>query len=140
MEIEEIMKEIVDAAYKIHTRIGPGLLESVYEVVLAKALENRGLAVRRQVPVAIRYDGIHIEEGFKVDLLVENSVVVELKSVEKMAPVHAKQLLAADGPPPGTADQFRSAHPQGGNSSNRECLCPATGFPLSSSSRLCVFA
>jgi len=93
VEIEEIMKEIVDAAYKIHTRIGPGLLESVYEVVLARALEHRGLAVRRQVPVSIRYEGIHIEEGFRVDLLVENSVVVELKSVEKMAPVHAKQLL-----------------------------------------------
>jgi iron complex transport system substrate-binding protein len=91
--INDITHEIIAGAYEIHTQIGPGLLESVYEALLARTLEDRGLAVRRQVRVAFDYKGIHIEEGFRVDLLVEEQVVVELKSVEKLAPVHGKQLL-----------------------------------------------
>ncbi len=92
-EINELTREIVDAAYGIHTTLGPGLLESVYEAVLARVLEGRGLSVQRQAPVAFEYEGIRIEEGFRVDVLVEKCVVVELKSVEKLAPVHKKQVL-----------------------------------------------
>jgi GxxExxY protein len=92
-EIDDITGEIVDAAYKIHTNLGPGLLESVYEVVLARELEKRGLVVERQKAVPFEYDGTRFDEGFRVDLLVEKVVVVELKSVEKTAPVHAKQVL-----------------------------------------------
>jgi GxxExxY protein len=92
-DIDEITGEIVDAAFKLHTRLGPGLLESVYEMVLAKELERRGLKVERQKPISFEFDGLHFEDGFRVDLLVEGVVVVELKSVEKLAPVHGKQIL-----------------------------------------------
>ena len=92
-DIYEITGEIVDAAHKLHTRLGPGLLESVYEAVLARQLERRGLCVERQKPVSFELDGMHFDEGFRVDLLVEGRVVVELKSVETLAPVHSKQLL-----------------------------------------------
>ena len=88
----EITRQIVDAAYKLHTALGPGLLETVYEVALAHELQKRGLRVRRQVPVPIDYDGLKFDEGFRADLLVEESVIVELKSVEKNHPVHPKQL------------------------------------------------
>ena len=89
----EIAKEIVDAAYKIHTTLGPGLLESVYEVALAYELEQRGLSVVRQQPIPIVYESVTFDEGFRADLVVENKVIVELKSVEQIAPVHSKQLL-----------------------------------------------
>ena len=89
----EISGIIVDAAFKIHTTLGPGLLESVYEAVLEKELLRRGLRVRRQVSVPIRYDGLEFDEGFRADLLVEECIVVELKSVEQLHPVHAKQVL-----------------------------------------------
>jgi GxxExxY protein len=92
-DIDDITGTIVDAAYQIHTGLGPGLLESVYEAVLARELEKRGLVAERQRPVSFEYDGIRFDEGFRVDLLVENSVVIELKSVEKTVPVHAKQVL-----------------------------------------------
>ncbi len=92
-DIDAITGEIVDAALKLHQRVGPGLLESVYEVLLAKELERRGLAVLRQKPVSFEIDGIRFDEGFRVDLLVNDLVVVELKSVEKLAPVHSKQVL-----------------------------------------------
>ena len=91
--VNDSTHEIIAGASEIHTHIGPGLLESVYEALLARTLEERGLTVGRQVPVAFDYKGIHIEEGFRVDLLVEEQVVVELKSVERFAPVHGKQLL-----------------------------------------------
>ena len=93
MTENEIAKIIVDAAFQIHKKIGPGLLETVYEVVLAHALKRRGLKVERQVPVAILFDGIKFNEGFRADLIVEDKVIVELKSVEKVIPVHKKQLL-----------------------------------------------
>jgi GxxExxY protein len=93
MTENEIAKIIVDAAFQIHKRLGPGLLETVYEVVLANVLNRRGLKVERQVPVAIAFDGIKFDEGFRADLIVEDKVIVELKSVEKVIPVHKKQLL-----------------------------------------------
>ncbi len=74
-------------------RLGPGLLESVYEVVLAHELEKRGLKVERQKPVPIEFEGIRFDEGFRADLIVEECIVVELKSVEQLSPVHSKQLL-----------------------------------------------
>lgn len=91
--LDDITGAIVDTAMKIHIDLGPGLLESVYEMVLAKSLQKHGFGVDRQKPVTFEYDGILFDEGFRVDLLVENRVVVELKSVEKLNPVHSKQLL-----------------------------------------------
>lgn len=93
MNVEEVSSVVVDAAYHLHRDLGPGLLESVYEVVLAQMLEKRGLRVERQKSVVFDYDGIHFDDGLRVDLLVEGCLVVELKSVEKIAPVHAKQVL-----------------------------------------------
>jgi GxxExxY protein len=93
MSENEIGKVLVDAAVKIHSALGPGLLESVYEVVLAKELESRGLSVQRQVPVKIEYEGLKFDEGFRADLIIENKVLVELKSVEQLSSVHHKQLL-----------------------------------------------
>ena len=92
MKPNEITAQIVDAAYRIHTQLGPGLLETVYEVALAFELQRRGLQVRRQVPIPVEYEGVKFDEGFRADLLVEDSVIVEVKSVEKNHPVHAKQL------------------------------------------------
>ncbi len=92
-ELDDITGAVVDASMKIHTELGPGLLESVYEVVLARALERRGFQAERQKAIRFEYDGMIFEEGFRVDLIVDGRVVVELKSVEKLAPVHSKQLL-----------------------------------------------
>ena len=92
-ELDDLTGAIVDAALKIHMELGLGLLESVYEVVLARALEKRGFRVERQKVIRFEYDGMIFEEGFRTDLLVEGRVVVELKSVEKLAPVHSKQVL-----------------------------------------------
>ena len=92
-EIDDITGSIVDAAMKIHIELGPGLLESLYEAVLAKALQKRGYKVERQKTIRFEYDGILFEEGFRADLVIEDQVIVELKSVEKLAPVHSKQLL-----------------------------------------------
>lgn len=93
MNENEIAKEIVDAAYKIHTTLGPGLLESVYETVLAYELEKRSLSVVRQQPIPVVYERVRLEEGFRADIIVENKVIIEIKSVESLAPVHKKQLL-----------------------------------------------
>jgi GxxExxY protein len=93
MTENEISKEVVDAAIKVHRALGPGLLEHVYEVVLARELEKRGLLVQRQVPIAITYEGETFDEGFRADIIVEGKVIVELKSVEKYNRVHSKQLL-----------------------------------------------
>jgi GxxExxY protein len=93
MKENDISRLVVDAAYTVHSRLGPGLLESVYETVFAYEMEKRGLKIVRQVPVPVYYDQIKIDEGFRVDLIVENLVVVELKSVESVLPVHKKQLL-----------------------------------------------
>jgi GxxExxY protein len=93
MAENEIAKEIVDCAYKVHKILGPGLLESVYERVLAYELEKKNLTVLRQQPISINYETLQFDEGFRADLVVEGKVIVELKSVEKVAPVHKKQLL-----------------------------------------------
>jgi len=93
MTENEIAKVVVDAAFQIHKGLGPGLLESVYEIVLAHELKKRSLKVERQVPVAIVYENVKFDEGFRADLIVEGKVIVELKSVEKVVPVHKKQLL-----------------------------------------------
>jgi GxxExxY protein len=92
-EREPISKEIVDAAYRIHTVLGPGLLESVYDAVLAYELGRRGLRTTRQQPIPVVYEGLGIDTGFRADLIVEDNVIVEIKSVESLAPVHKKQLL-----------------------------------------------
>jgi GxxExxY protein len=93
MTENEIANTIVNACYKIHIGMGPGLLESVYEAVLAYELGGYGLKVARQVAIPVIWDGMQFEEGFRADLIVEDKVIVELKSVEKVAPVHGKQLL-----------------------------------------------
>ena len=83
----------MDAAIKIHSSLGPGLLESVYEVILAYELKKRGIEVQRQWRVPIIYDDIRFEEGYRLDLLVNEQIIVEIKSVEDVQPVHKKQLL-----------------------------------------------
>ena len=93
MTENEIAAQIVDAAYQIHVKLGPGLFESVYEVVLAHELKKRGLQVERQVPIAIEYEEIKFDEGFRADVIVENKVIIELKSIESLGNVHKKQLL-----------------------------------------------
>lgn len=93
MNENQIAREVVDAAVKVHSTLGPGLLESVYEVVLAHELESRGLRVARQVPIPIEYEGLKFDEGFRADIIVEGKVILELKSVEQLARVHPKQLL-----------------------------------------------
>ena len=92
MNENQIAKDVVDAAVKVHAKLGPGLLESVYEAVLAREIERRGWHVERQVPIPIKYDGLRFDEGFRADILVEGKVILELKSVEQLAKVHFKQL------------------------------------------------
>ena len=93
LALDDITGSIVNVALGIHRELGPGLLESVYEAVLARALERHGFQVERQKIVRFVYDGMVFDEGLRVDMLVEQRVVVELKSTETLAPVHAKQLL-----------------------------------------------
>ena len=93
MTENEISKQIVDAAFKIHIRLGPGLLESVYEAVLAYELRKRGLRVERQKVIPVVYEEVRLDEGFRADLVVEDKVIIELKSVEAIARVHKKQVL-----------------------------------------------
>jgi len=92
MHENDLSRIIVDAAYKIHTTLGPGLLESVYEVVLSYELEKRGLVVARQLAIPVFYEEIQLELGFRADMVINEKVVIEVKSVEVVAPVHAKQL------------------------------------------------
>lgn len=93
MNIEELSSVVVDTAFHLHKELGPGLLESVYEAVLAHNLRRRGLTVERQKPISFTYQGITFDEGFRADLMVNGSLIVELKSVEKLTAVHFKQLL-----------------------------------------------
>ena len=93
MNENEIGSVVVDCAVALHCDLGPGLLETVYEVTLARALERRGLHVERQVAVPIEYEGERFAEGFRADLIVEGKVFLELKSVERVTPAHKKQLL-----------------------------------------------
>ena len=93
MSENEIANRIMDVAFMIHRELGPGLLESVYEVVFERLLADIGLQVKRQMSVPIQYKGLTFDEGFRADLVVENKVIIELKSVERLQPVHSKQLL-----------------------------------------------
>ena len=93
MKDDEIGRIVVDAAVAVHRELGPGLLETVYEAVMAYELRERGLAVARQVPVPLRYRGVDFEEGFRMDLSVQARVIVELKCVERLDNAHRKQLL-----------------------------------------------
>ena len=93
MTENKIARQILDAAFALHSKLGPGLLESVYEVVLAYELKKKGLTAERQKPMPIMYDNIRFDEAFRSDLVVNGKVIVELKSVEALLPVHAKQLL-----------------------------------------------
>ena len=92
MRENDIGTKIIETSISVHRELGPGLLESVYEVVLAKELSNLGLKVERQVPVPIIYKGVTFNEGFRADLIVEQKVLVELKSVERTTPAHKKQV------------------------------------------------
>ena len=93
MTENKIASVVVDSAYKVHTTLGPGLLESVYEVVLAYELKKIKLLVERQVAIPIRYESISFDEGFRADLIVENKLIVELKAIKEFDKVHYKQLL-----------------------------------------------
>ena len=93
MSENEIAKHLLDAAFIVHTKLEPGLLESVYEVVLAHKLKRKGFVVERQKPMPIVYDGVRFDEAFRADLVIESRVIAELKSVELLSPIHAKQVL-----------------------------------------------
>ncbi|MGE0405580.1 MAG: GxxExxY protein [Candidatus Korobacteraceae bacterium] len=90
----EVSKIVIDAALKVHTVLGPGLLESTYETCLAQELTTRGCRVERQLPVPIIYEGFKLEAGYRLDLLVDDRVIVEVKSVDALAPVHKAQVLS----------------------------------------------
>jgi len=94
MEVNEVSGVVVDSAMKVHSALGPGLLESAYEMCLVRELRKRGLRVESQVPVAVRDDGETLDVGYRADLLVEGIVLVELKSVEVVLPIHKAQLLS----------------------------------------------
>jgi len=93
MQENEISKIVVDCAFKIHNELGPGLLESVYEEVLSYELIKRNLNIERQKGIPVIYDNLKMELGFRADIIIENKVIIELKSVDAIAPVHSKQLL-----------------------------------------------
>jgi iron complex transport system substrate-binding protein len=93
MDVEELSAVVVDTAFRLHRDLRPGLLESVYETVLARQLVRQGLSIERQKAVAFDYDGLHFDDGLRVDMLVEKQLIVELKSTTQVAPVHAKQVL-----------------------------------------------
>lgn len=93
MNVETIATIAIDCGLKIHQKLGPGLLESAYEAVLAHSLELRGLRVERQKLIPITYEGLTVEGGFRADILIENALLIELKSIDRLAPVHGKQVL-----------------------------------------------
>ena len=93
MEIEALVRHCVDRGYRLHRDLGPGLLESAYEMILFEGLRRDGISVSRQQSVAIRHEDIVIEQGFRYDLLVEDKLLIEIKSTDRHAPVYAKQVL-----------------------------------------------
>ena len=93
MQTNDIGTSIIDAAINIHRELGPGLLETVYEVILADQLRRKGFKVKRQAAIPIEYHGIRFEESFRADLIIENKVIIEIKCVEKLNNSHKKQLL-----------------------------------------------
>jgi GxxExxY protein len=113
VERNEITGAIVDAAMKVHSALGPGLLESAYAACLRHELIKRGLRVTSEVPVPVVYDGVRLEAGYKLDLLVEDTVIVELKAIEALAPIHQAQLISylkLAGKPVGLLINFHSLH------------------------------
>jgi GxxExxY protein len=94
MELNEISGQIVDAAMKVHSALGPGLLESAYEACLVHELRKRGLHVESQSPLPVSYEGLKLDVGYRIDLLVEGAVIVELKAIDRFAPIHEAQLLS----------------------------------------------
>ena len=92
-DLEALAKTAVDCGYQLHKQLGPGLLESVYEILMCESLKERGLAFERQLAVNIKFNGIVIDNAFRADILVEGQLLIELKSTETHSPVHAKQLL-----------------------------------------------
>jgi GxxExxY protein len=92
-EIEEVVSVAIDCGFHLHKELGPAVLESVYEALLAERLKRRGLSVERQKALPISFDGVALREGFRVDLLVDGQLIIEVKSVERLAPLHSKQLL-----------------------------------------------
>ena len=93
MEINQITEKIIGCAIEVHKRLGPGLLESAYEECLSYELRNAGFSIERQIPVLVVYKEIKLEMGYRIDILVENAVVLELKSIDAFAPVHEAQIL-----------------------------------------------
>ena len=93
MHENEISRKILDCSIKIHRTLGPGLFESVYEAVLCYELQKANLSFEKQVGIQVKYEGVKMDIGFRADIIVENKVIIELKSVEAIAPVHKKQLL-----------------------------------------------
>jgi len=113
VERNEISGAIVDAAMKVHSALGPGLLESACAACLRHELIKRGLKVASEVPVPVVYDGIKLEAGYKLDLLVEDTVVVELKAIEALAPIHQAQIISylkLAGKPIGLLINFHALH------------------------------
>ena len=94
MDIELVGCHVIDGSIKVHSRLGPGLLESAYKSCLTYELRKRGLRVETEVPLPVIYDGVKVDAGYRIDLLVERCVVVELKAVERILPVHDAQLLS----------------------------------------------
>jgi GxxExxY protein len=94
MELNELSGHVVDAAIKVHTALGPGLLESAYEACLMHELHKRGLKISSQVKMPISYDGLKIDAGYRIDLLVEDKLIVEIKAMERILPIHEAQLLS----------------------------------------------
>lgn len=109
----DISHAVIGCAMRVHSALGPGLLESAYEVCLLHELTKSGLAAERQVPVPVHYDGVQLEAGYKIDLLVEDIVVVELKAIDALLPVHSAQVityLKLSGKPLGLLINFNVAH------------------------------
>jgi GxxExxY protein len=92
-ELEALASAVIDCGLHLHRNLGPGLLESAYEAILADQLARRGIRVERQKSIPIRYDGVELAEGFRADLILDQQLLVEIKSIERLAPVHAKQVL-----------------------------------------------
>ena len=113
MNRNEISGAVVDAAMKVHTALGPGLLESAYATCLRHELIKRGLRVSTEVPVPVIYDGIKLDAGYRLDLVVEDTVIVELKAIEALAPIHQAQVISylkLTGKPIGLLINFHSLH------------------------------
>ena len=92
-DLEDLAAALVDSAFKVHRTLGPGLLESVYESCLCIELTRRGISYERQAPMPLVYEGVNVDGGFRLDLLVERSIVLEIKAVEKLMPIHQSQVL-----------------------------------------------